>query len=156
MLSFLELYLMKKKNKIGVFLFLLIVLLFFSVFYIVSFYDKNPIDMKSSNAEFIINSDDLVAKYTLNETESNTQFSGKIIEVFGEVKHVTHLNNRNTVILYSKTNSSGVLCDMHPSQIKEIKKLNLKQKIIIKGVCKGFLKDVILLNCFLIHKTPNE
>ncbi|RKM87649.1 hypothetical protein D7036_24990, partial [Aquimarina sp. BL5] len=57
----------------------------------------------------------------------------------------------NTVILYGDNKYSGVLCDMQSDQTVGIRKLKKGQKIMLKGVCKGFLKDAILLNCMLIN-----
>ncbi|KGL64152.1 conserved hypothetical protein, tRNA-anti-like family [Polaribacter sp. Hel1_85] len=100
-------------------------------------------------SEASINSNDLIDSYILSEEKTDKLYSGKIIEVTGFVKEVTFLNNRNTVILYSQNKTSGIICDIHPSQIEKVKNLKEHQKIIVKGICKGFLKDVVLLNCYI-------
>ncbi|WP_370449472.1 hypothetical protein [Aquimarina sp. BL5] len=53
--------------------------------------------------------------------------------------------------MYGDNKYSGVLCDMQSDQTVGIRKLKKGQKIMLKGVCKGFLKDAILLNCMLIN-----
>ena len=73
----------------------------------------------------------------------------------GKVKEVSFLNNTNTIILLGDENS-GIICDFSQNQTKEIKALTKNQTVIIKGIYKGFLKDVILLNCLLINDITNE
>jgi len=123
--------------------------------YVIPFFKKSDINLENVNFEAQINTDDLITSYLSNENKTNTNFNGKIIEVTGNVKKVTFLNNRNTVILYGENKDSGIICDVHPSQIEKLKLLTINQKIAVKGICKGFLKDVILLNC-IIDNQPNE
>ncbi|WP_036822326.1 OB-fold protein [Polaribacter sp. Hel1_85] len=139
---------MKKKNTF--FYIIIVVLLLVNGYYYVLPYFKNAnknLELVASEAS--INSNDLIDSYILSEEKTDKLYSGKIIEVTGFVKEVTFLNNRNTVILYSQNKTSGIICDIHPSQIEKVKNLKEHQKIIVKGICKGFLKDVVLLNCYI-------
>ena len=106
------------------------------------------INIKKVTTDLSLNSNELVSLFLENENEANNQFSGKIIEVEGKVKEVTFLNNRNTVILRTSNDTFGIICDFEPSKISEIEKLSINQSVKIKGICKGFLKDVVLLNCY--------
>ena len=90
-----------------------------------------------------------------DEERSDSLYADKIIEVTGHIKEIMFLNNRNTIILNSNTENFGVICDVNPNQKRKIKQLKKHQKIRVKGICKGFLKDVILLNCS-IDLIPNE
>ena len=110
-------------------------------------------EMNAVSADITISSEELVSSFMVDERSANSMYRGKVIEVEGIVKDVTFLNNRNTVFLYGDNKYSSVICDMFPNQESEIKDLKKGQKIKIKGVCKGFLKDAILLNCMLINTT---
>lgn len=137
---------MKAKNKF----FLLIVLLFVLIngyCYLVPLFTSSEKDLENELAELNVNSNDLVNAYTLNEGKSDSLYAEKIIEVTGFVKEITFLNDRNTVILNSNSETFGVICDINPNQKEKINQLQKHQKIRVKGICKGFLKDVILLNC---------
>jgi len=103
--------------------------------------------LESISAELTLTANDLVATYTNDETKSNALYAGKIIEVTGTIKEITFLNNRTTIILNSTSETFGVICDINPNQKETIYQLKKHQKIKVKGICKGFLKDVILLNC---------
>ncbi len=116
-------------------------------------YFSNPF-LNSSNknlenelAELSLNAGELVNSYSNNEDKSNYLYTGKILEVTGTIKEITFLNDRITIILNSNFETFGVICDINPNQKRKIDQLKEHQKIKVKGICKGFLKDVILLNC---------
>lgn len=139
---------MKKKNNI-LYILIALLLLVNGYYYVVPYFTNSNKNLELVAYEASINSNDLIDSFLLSEAETNELYAGKIIEVSGFVKEVTFLNNRNTVILYSQHKTSGIICDIHPSQIEKVKKLKEHQKIVVKGICKGFLKDVILLNCYI-------
>ena len=95
-------------------------------------------------------SETLVADFETNEKKADLLYTGKVIEITGTVKEVSFLNNRNTLILQGKYNNSGVICDMNNNQLDVFKKISEGEIITIKGICKGFLKDVVMLNCIII------
>ena len=145
---------MKSKNKI--FLGTIILLSLINGYYfIVPYFKSSEKNMENETAELSVSSNKIVNAYTINEEKSNILYAGKIIEVTGFVKEITFLNNRNTIILNSNTQTFGEICDVNPNQKGKIKQLKENQKIRVKGICEGFLKDVILLNCS-IDLTPNE
>ncbi|MFK8061248.1 MAG: hypothetical protein AB8B78_14320 [Polaribacter sp.] len=123
--------------------------------YVIPYFSSSEKNLENISSEIALNSDDLVNSFIKNEEKSNILFAGKIIEVDGFVKEVSFLNKRNTVILYTKNKKYGIICDLHSSQTEKIKLLKPNQKIRVKGICKGFLKDVVLLNCY-IELNSNE
>ena len=123
--------------------------------YVLPMFKTSDKNLAKVSSEVSLTTDKLVTSYLTNAINSDKLYAGKVIEVEGYIKEVSFLNNRNTVILYTKNKNSGVICDVHKSQIEKIKTLKKHQKINVKGICKGFLKDVILLNCYIDVK-PNE
>lgn len=137
---------MKFKNKF--FLIIIVLSILIGGYYFVNpFSNSSEKDLENVVSDLVLTSNDLVKAYTNDETKSNDLFAGKIIEVSGYIKEITYLNDRNTIILNSKSETFGVICDINPNQKEKIDKLQDHQKIRVKGICKGFLKDVILLNC---------
>jgi len=106
-------------------------------------------NLSNQTAIATLNSDELINSFTLNEKKSNSLYEGKVIEVTGKIKEISFLNDRITIILTNNNKTFGVICDMNPNQKEKIKKLSNNQKITVKGICKGYLKDVILLDCQL-------
>ena len=142
---------MKANNKYF-FLFLTILLLVNLYIYILPYFKSTEINLEKVSSEISLNSNELVASFITNENKSNEVYGGKIIEVTGFVKEISFLNNRNTVLLYTENEKSGIICDVNKNQLKKVKSLKKHQKIKVKGLCKGFLKDVILLNCYISLK----
>lgn len=109
--------------------------------------DSSNKDLYKEKAELIVSVDELVNAYTNNEEKSDSLYAGKIMEVSGSIKEITFLNDRTTVILKSNTHNFGIICDINPNEKEKIPHLKQHQSVTVKGICKGFLKDVILLNC---------
>ena len=144
-----EYFIIMKKIKTPLYLIVVPLLFIYGYSYVIPYFTSSNESLEKMAFEVTVNSDDLIANFLSNEHKANDLYAGKIIEVDGFVKEISFLNNRNTVILYSKNKTSGVICDVHPSQIEKVKKLKEHQKIKVKGICKGFLKDVVLLNCYI-------
>ncbi len=137
------------KSKISVFL----LFLFLGLVIKFAFFKNSLKNSSNQTAIATIKSDELIKSFALNEKKSNALYEGKIIEVSGKVKEISYINERITVILDSDSKTFGVICDINPTQKEKIKQLSINQKITVKGVCKGFLKDVILLDCFIEFST---
>ncbi len=73
----------------------------------------------------------------------------KAIEVEGVVKEINHRDNLYTILLEGDNYNRQIICEMQPDQNFEILKLKIGDKIIVKGILKGFLMDAILLNCII-------
>jgi hypothetical protein len=139
---------MKKIPKL--FLYILTVFIFACLYiYVLPFFKTSEKNLEKMYSEVSLNSNELVGSFIKNEKESNELYVDKIIEVVGTVKEVSLLNNKYTILLYSEDEKSGIICEIHKSQLEKVKNLMKNQKIKVKGICKGFLKDVILLNCYI-------
>ena len=145
---------MKSKNSIFILIVILLILINAYSYFSPLFSDSNK-SLENETPELILSSNDLLNAYKLDENKSDSIYAGKIIEISGNIKEISFLNNRNTIILNSNFDTFGVICDINPNQKEKIKQLKEHQKIRVKGICKGFLKDVILLNCS-IDFLPNE
>lgn len=145
---------MNNKSKIALFFISILLLLGFYIY--ISTDDYAYENLNEVKAGVSISSEDLVSLFTENEKLANSKYRGKVIEVEGVIKEISFLNDRNTVLLHSKTRGSSVLCDMQANQIEAVKKLRKGQQVKLKGICKGFLKDAIVLHCILTNTQTNE
>tara|TARA_R110001632_G_scaffold43376_6_gene110025 strand:- start:25149 stop:25577 length:429 start_codon:yes stop_codon:yes gene_type:complete len=112
--------------------------------------DIEAIDINKALTFKNTESEVLVANFMTDEKQADEIYTGKVIEITGTVKEVSFLNNRNTLILQGKDKNSGVICDMNANQIDAVHKIFIGDKITVKGICKGYLKDVVMLNCIII------
>ncbi|MFY7672109.1 OB-fold protein [Tenacibaculum sp. MEBiC06402] len=115
--------------------------------------DQN--EVKGVTPKYIVSSDILLKDFITNENIADKKYVDEVIEVFGKIKEITSLNNRKTIILQTNTDS-GIICDVNNSQQELLKDLKKNQLVHIKGICKGYLKDVILLNCFIDITNQHE
>jgi hypothetical protein len=123
-------------------------LLILGVYFYLRISREANINIQSATTSYSLNAKDLTTYFATDEKLANEKFAGKIVKVEGNVKEVSFLNNTNTVILFGAENQ-GIICDFNQNQTKEIHALLKNQTVKIKGICKGFLKDVILQNCYI-------
>ncbi|NAS29346.1 hypothetical protein GTQ40_00025 [Flavobacteriaceae bacterium R38] len=144
---------MKRKHKIqitgGVALVFIIMLC--SYLY-TNVYNKPHTDVNKATTTLSVSSKNLLANFNTNEVSANSTYVEKVIIVEGKIKKITYLNDRYTILLHGQNELSNIICDMSMSQFEDIKKLNPGQTVNIKGICKGYLMDVIMLNCILVNK----
>jgi len=141
---------MNKKKIRSFFLFEIAILLGICVYFF--FFNSKDIPIENITTDINVNAKQLSNSFLDDENASNILYKGKIIEVTGIVKEVSFLNNRNTLILQGMNKQSGVICDMESTDHIALQKIKEGEFVKIKGICKGFLKDVILLNCILINR----
>ena len=92
--------------------------------------------------------EELLTEFNGNLEKANATFIEKVIEVEGVIKEVSYLNNRHTIILKSESfTQSFVICDMSPKGNDRTNEFVVGNTIVLRGVCKGYLLDVIMLNC---------
>ena len=89
----------------------------------------------------------LVKEYQANETQANTQYLDKAIQVSGQVIDVkTNQEGKVTVMLASDDAMTGVFCTL-----KEKEPLPVAgSSIVIKGICSGMLSDVRLREAVIV------
>jgi len=139
---------MFKRNKVEI-LGLLLITFIVSFIMIYISYNK-PADINVSKIENVnqLSIEELLTEFNGNLEKANATFIEKVIEVEGVIKEVSYLNNRHTIILKSKSfTQSFVICDMSPKSNDRTNEFVVGNTIVLRGVCKGYLLDVIMLNC---------
>ncbi len=121
------------------------------------FFNKGPADVKNSDA-IKMEAPLLYVQFSSDSTQAIKKYSGKVIEVFGEVNAIS-TNQQNEKIILLKTNVGGasVNCTME----EEPGNIQLNDRVVIKGICSGIGQgdvdmgipgDVYLTRCFIIKK----
>ncbi|MEO0572075.1 MAG: hypothetical protein AAF039_10260 [Bacteroidota bacterium] len=121
-------------------------------FWALHYLNKSPEKITpDTHVEVKISSTDLLASFIEDESKANLDFVEKVVEVQGLVKEVTFLNNRYTVLLQGQGEYACLICDMDDDEVDQINEVVIGDSITLKGICKGFLMDAILLNCVLVN-----
>lgn len=113
-------------------------------------YNLKPKDLRKVKPHFIMTSIDLQKEFETNEANASDRYINKIIEVKGEITSVKPgEKNFINVSLRTGNDLSAVICTFPASDTSFFKSGN---QIILRGVCSGYLMDVLLNNCALIEE----
>lgn len=115
------------------------------VFYIL--YNK-PHRNPANEASIQLSAEELFDNFNKDETNANTQYLDKVLEVKGKVLEVTTNQDQTTVIIL-ETNDPifGIRCTMNSKVVVDV-----NDYVTVKGICTGFLSDVVLTNALLVKK----
>lgn len=136
-----------KKSLILVFLMLIILGLVFAIYC----YNKPHIDVKESEAAYILTAQNLIDEYQRNETKTNEKYSEIVIQVNGNIFEISTLKGNSVITLKDDNLESSIKCYMLPEENRKALKLKKGQDIEIKGICTGYLLDVIMVRCTLVE-----
>ncbi len=102
----------------------------------------------SEKAVYTISAKDLTTEFETDENAANTRYLNKVIKVYGIVAGVSESEEEVSVTLKDGGSSAGVTCSFEKESVDK-SKLQPGQKLFIKGICSGFLLDVVLNKCAL-------
>ncbi len=143
----------KTRNIIYLLVFVLVLL----VYGLYNFTKTKDIDTLIAEPMLELTAEDLISYLELHKNTNDKQYLEKVIAIKGVVKEINNLNERHTILLKGgKDDATLIICDMNPSQSIEFKKLKPGDTVNVKGIYKGFLKDVVLLNCVIANKKTND
>ena len=94
--------------------------------------------------EFRYHASELYEFYQADEAAGNQKLIGKIIEVEGDIAEVSTDENGSTVVILREPGAfGGVMCTMD-GRVEDMK---VGSTVRIKGMCTGFLFDVVKNHC---------
>lgn len=127
------------------FLFVVVFVLMVSVY----FYNKPHVDVKKSDAAYFVKAQNLIEEYQENEEGTTVKYSESVIEVQGTVFEISTLKGNSVITLKDDNTESSIICHMLPDENRKALALQKGQNISIKGICTGYLMDVIMVRCTL-------
>jgi len=98
--------------------------------------------------DITIDASGLVSAFETNEDSANDLYLEKIIRVSGTVGSVSEDSLGYSVYLKENEAGSGVLCSFDRASF-EPSRITPGSKVVIKGMCTGYLLDVVLNRCSL-------
>lgn len=138
---------MKKIHKIITISLLVIVLACTGVWYYVFIWSENHHRNAEDEKGIAVSAALLAGAFEKNEQSGNAQYLDKVVEVTGIIQYVK-LNQagRQTVMLQSSTTIAGVICTLK-NRYEGLKK---DANVTIKGICTGYLGDVVIIDAVVI------
>jgi len=134
---------MKKKALIGI----IIAIIVAFVVYLYVFH-KPARSAASEEAVYTTDVKTLLTEFETNENASNTKYLDKVIKVSGTVASISEKESEVTVYLKEPDGMSGVTCSFLKNTLDK-SKIKVGNKIFVKGICSGYLMDVVLNHCAL-------
>jgi hypothetical protein len=102
----------------------------------------------SEDAKYALTASELVSAYEANENTANAKYLNQIVKVSGEVTGIVRSNNEISVSLQGD-GMGGVTCSFDKESL-DTTKVAKGAKVFIKGICSGYLMDVVLNKCDLV------
>ncbi|WP_343488324.1 hypothetical protein [Allomuricauda sp. d1] len=94
----------------------------------------------------------------INDLKNDESFPKEgVVSVKGFIKETNTKNGKFNILIRGNTNRNHyIICEMNESFENSKFGLSEGDAIDIKGVLKGYLNDVILLNCVMNNTLQNE
>ncbi|WP_411029580.1 OB-fold protein [Spongiimicrobium sp. 3-5] len=115
------------------------------------YYNKPAIDVQNADTAYALSAKNLIWEYQEDEISTNKKYLEKIIQVKGLVAEVAFHKGFHVVTLNGEGLDSKVICHMEPTENKKTAGLEKGQMVAVKGICTGYLLDVMLIKCVLIN-----
>jgi hypothetical protein len=94
--------------------------------------------------DFELSADDLFLAFETDESAATQMYENRVILVSGKVQSVSE-DGLNLILATNNGLMGGINCSF-PAPLKAIQ---VGEQIQVKGLCQGFLMDVILTNCLI-------
>ena len=114
-------------------------------------YNKPHIDVAKSSPKVSLVSKTLLDDFQNDENLANSKYLEQIIQVTGKISHLDIANGNGIVVLKDGNSFGSIMCHLSPEENERLVTLKEGQSITIKGICTGYLMDVILIKCILIN-----
>ncbi len=103
-------------------------------------------NVASKKTEAVVSANTLIKAYASNEDSTNMLYLNKIVEVTGKVDTILEKDGQISVYLKEKSDTEGVMCAFNKTEI-DTSSVKVGQIVSVKGICTGYLMDVILTKC---------
>ncbi|WP_159947397.1 OB-fold protein [Polaribacter septentrionalilitoris] len=114
-------------------------------------YNKPHVDVADSKSDIVISADKIQSDFSTNENLANSNYLEKIIEVSGEISELTLENKKGIITLKTNDDFGSVLCHLSDNSTQKMNTLKVGKPVRLKGICTGYLMDVILVKCEIIN-----
>lgn len=122
-----------------------------AAYYFYSEYNRKPAAMTELKSVNVFTPEELYSEFKNNEASSNEKYLNKPIEVIGKAIAVNKGDDGITTVTIDSGDPMGVIsCEVANTELQKTAIIAAQDNIRIKGICTGFLTDVILKNCVII------
>lgn len=133
-----------------------LILIIISLFFIINLYNKPFIDIKKSTSKLEITAQEILNDYRADENSANEKYVDNLIQIKGEIADISFAKGISIITLKDTSGLSSIICQMLPEDNLNVLKLKKGNQVLIKGICTGYLIDVMMVRCVLNYENFNE
>lgn len=143
----------KKTIRVKITKFKILIGIFFivisSLFLLLKYYNKPHKDIRNLKADYVLNAQYLLNEFQQDEDSATKKYTNNIVQVKGQIFEISTLNGNSVITLKKQDSESSIICHLLPEDNINVLKLKKGQNVAIKGICTGFLLDVIMVRCVI-------
>ncbi len=107
----------------------------------------------SRKADIVVPATEMVKEFETDENKANIKYLNKVVAVSGIINSQTVNDKDITVILKNDGATAGVSCSFDKTTVDK-SSISPGRNITAKGLCSGFLMDVVLNRCSIVNTVP--
>ncbi|EAQ41026.1 OB-fold putative lipoprotein [Polaribacter sp. MED152] len=115
-------------------------------------YNKPHVDVADAKADVTVTAENLFSEFSKDEVRANTQYLDKIIQVQGLIQNLKVENELGVVTLKTEDDFGTVQCNLSREATSNFKLLKKNDLVTIKGICTGYLMDVVLVKSEIVNQ----
>ncbi len=118
-------------------------------------YNRSLPDTHYMKPAFKLEASTFIKQFETDESKANAKYADKTISVHGVAHTVQTTDTTATVFLNDGYSGTSVVCQFGRESNEEMKDLKKGDLVTIKGICSGYLMDVVMVRCVLDHDNSN-
>ncbi len=111
-------------------------------------YNKPVASLENKKPDVEVSAAKLITDYEADEKVANEMYLGKVVEVTGKVAAVAVEEGKTKVQIETGNPMSMIICELEDGS--EAGSIKAGEELKIKGMCSGYLSDVILVQASLV------
>lgn len=114
-------------------------------------FKKSESNVSSRKVDIEISARELISRFETDENLANRDFLDKVILVSGNIESVSEDSLGISIYLKNSDEIAGVICSFSKGSF-DTKYIAAGNPIKVKGLCTGYLMDVVLNKCVIVEK----
>jgi tRNA_anti-like len=111
-------------------------------------YNKPVASLENKKPDVEVSAAKLITDYEADEKTANDTYLGKVVQVNGKIANITSDEGKMKIHLETENPISMVIAEMEDSS--RTGSLKTGDEIRLKGMCSGYLSDVILVQSSIV------
>jgi tRNA_anti-like len=113
-------------------------------------YNKPVASLEKKKADVEATADEIIAAYEADEKAADGLYLGKVVQVTGKVSVITEEGGTKKIQLETSNPMALIICEMETGT--ETEGVKAGDMVSVKGMCSGYLSDVILVQSTLVKE----